>query len=129
MLHVAGWRGGFPASRDSRHESAMSRRSGISTSGHFERMEILEHILFWLAMFLGIGWSAVFICALASRQRGARPRFFSGGSRHFMNRRPLAWWQHLIRSPLYLIFFLVFGLGCLILLPPMFVVERLIYRK
>jgi hypothetical protein len=91
-------------------------------------MEILENILIWLAMFLGIGWFAVFICALASKRRGTMPRFFSGGSRHFTSRRPLAWWQHLIRSPLYLIFFLVFGLCCLILLPPMFVVERLIYR-
>jgi hypothetical protein len=100
----------------------------FGTLGHIERMEILEHILIWLAIFLGIGWSAVFICALASKQRGTMPRFFSGGSRHFTSRRPLAWWQHLIRLPLYIIFLLVFGLCCLILLPPMFVVERLIYR-
>ena len=96
--------------------------------GHIERMEILEHILVGIAMILGIGWPAVFICALISRARGTMPRFFSGGSRHFMNRKPMTWQQHLIRLPLYIIFFVVFGLCCLILLPPMFVVERVIFR-
>jgi hypothetical protein len=88
-------------------------------------IEILKNVLICFVMLLGIGWTAVFICALMDKSRGRDlPSFGRGGVRHFRERRPLVWWQHLIRLPLYLIFIPTFALCCLILLPPMFMVER-----
>ena len=99
--------------------------------GDREHMQNLAYILIIFAVALVIAWLAVFFNAIASKRRGTMPRFFSGGrAGHSRGPRPhVAWWKHLLFLPLYLILLFAIGVGCLILLPPMFVVEKLIYKE
>jgi hypothetical protein len=93
-------------------------------------MEILEHIMFWSAFVLCIGWLAVFILAFSSHRRGTMPRFFSGGrSGHGLVRMPpRAWWQNLVLVPVACILVPIFGVCWLIIIPPMFIIERWIFK-
>ena len=97
-------------------------------------MEILEHVLIILAMMPAIMWPAVFVVVLIDKLRGrSMPSFFGGGGRHhFLNRRPLAWWQHVLLSPVYLLGLAFIALLWLFFAPPMFIIElpaRLKARK
>lgn len=94
-------------------------------------MEILEQVLIWFAAILGIGWLAVFVCVFVDHRRGTTLRFFSGGkSSHGLARLPpRAWWQNLILMPVACILLPIFGVCWLIIVPPMFVMEKWIFKR
>jgi hypothetical protein len=93
-------------------------------------LEILEYILIWFAAILGIGWLAVFICAVNSHRRGTMPRFFlDRRSGHGSVRMPpRAWWQNLIMVLVACILLPILGVCWLIVVPPMFVIEKWIFK-
>ena len=88
-------------------------------------MDTLKEIGLTFVGMLVLAWAAVFVVVFIDRLRGhSSPRFFGGSGRHhFPNRRPLAWWQHVLLSPVYLIFFTLMALLWLFFAPPMFIVE------
>jgi len=89
-------------------------------------MDFLKHILLGLAGTLAIGWTAVFVVVFLDRLRGrgVPPSFFRGGRYHLpKNLRSLSWHQHLIRLPLYCVGIPAFALCCLIILPPLYVID------
>jgi hypothetical protein len=93
-------------------------------------VELLERILIWFVAVLSIGWLAVFICAFASHRRGTMPRFYSGGrSGHgLVKLPPLVWWKKVLMIPVACILIPIFAACWLIVMPPMFIIERWIFR-
>jgi hypothetical protein len=97
-------------------------------------MEIIEHALIILAMIPAIAWPAVFVVVLIDKLRGRSiPSFFGGvGRHHFLNRRPLTWWQIVLLSPVFLLGLAFIAILWLVFAPPMYIIEwpaRLKARK
>jgi hypothetical protein len=91
----------------------------ITLFGKKMSLETFKEASMGFALLLGLGWSAVFVVMLLDKVRG-RPTtvFSSGGIYHRPKIRPLAWWQHAIRFPLYCVFVPAFAICLLILVPP-----------
>ena len=74
-------------------------------------------------MVLAIAWSAGFLLVCNDRIRGASSRFFCGRHYHIPHLPPLRWWHHAIRLPFYVVAIAGLLLFCVLILPPIFVVE------
>jgi len=76
-----------------------------------------------MLMVLAIAWSAGFLLVCNDRIRGASSRFFCGRHYHIPHLPPLRWCHHAIRLPLYVVAIAGLLLFCVLILPPIFVVE------
>jgi hypothetical protein len=88
-------------------------------------MQTLKEALIGFCIMLGIVWLAIFVVVLLDRIRGRSVSHFFGSGRYHLPHLPqssLPWW-HWVRLLLYCSVFLLFMWGCLLMVPPMFVIE------
>jgi hypothetical protein len=93
-------------------------------------MEPSADILIGIGVSVGICWLAIFIVALSSHKRGLTPKLFSGSghSTHGKALPPMTWWQFLIWLPIACVWLPIFGVCCLVFLPPIYVLEKWIFK-
>jgi hypothetical protein len=87
-------------------------------------METLKQALTGVGILLGIVWLGVFVIALFGRIRGRSAVSFTVKDIRLLHcpQLPLPWW-HWVRLLFYCSAFLLFIWGCVLILPPMFVIE------
>jgi hypothetical protein len=74
-------------------------------------------------VMLMLVWLAVFLLAFIDRLRGSSLSFFTGGRYHLPRFPAVPWWQHVLRSLLYVVALLSLVFFCIAIVPPMFIVD------
>lgn len=99
-------------------------------------METFKSILIWCAIAIGLVWPAVFICALSDKLRGYQAVDFTEGDKYEPPPgKPMAWWQHVLLSPLYALFLLLMVVLVILFVPPLVVLgcasklKALLFRR
>jgi hypothetical protein len=96
----------------------------VRRTEHHLIMDTLKEVGIAFVGMLGLAWAAVFVVVFIDKLRGRSvPRFLGCGRYHVPKPRPLAWWQHLLLSPVYCLFILLMSLLWLFFFPPMFIIE------